>query len=156
MMHFDIPGRERLSIHHLVLDFNGTIAFDGVLIPGVEERLRELSGMLTIHIITADTNKSVANQCRNIPASIHIIENNNQSSQKTDFVSSLTPNGTVCIGNGRNDEGMLSIAELAIGVIGQEGFATVSALKSDVLIMNINDGLDLLLHPHRLTATLRN
>lgn len=36
MLNLNIPGRERLEINHLVLEFNGTIAMDGELISGVE------------------------------------------------------------------------------------------------------------------------
>ncbi|HBI27990.1 MAG TPA: ATPase P, partial [Peptococcaceae bacterium] len=39
MIVIDIPGRGELNLQHLVLDYNGTIAFDGSLIKGVEEEL---------------------------------------------------------------------------------------------------------------------
>jgi len=63
MLNLNIPGREQLEIKHLVLDFNGTIAVDGVLESGVEDRIHLLSKQLEIHVTTADTNGSVANQC---------------------------------------------------------------------------------------------
>ena len=37
MIQIEIPGRDLITIEHLVLDYNGTIAEDGHLIPGVAE-----------------------------------------------------------------------------------------------------------------------
>ena len=35
MIEIDVPGYGRLSLSHLVLDYNGTLAVDGELLPGV-------------------------------------------------------------------------------------------------------------------------
>jgi len=37
MLDVDIPGFARLQLKHLVLDFNGTLAVDGILPSGVKE-----------------------------------------------------------------------------------------------------------------------
>jgi len=58
MITVDIPGSEKLELNNLVLDYNGTIAADGELIAGVEERLHGLAKELTIYIVTADTHGS--------------------------------------------------------------------------------------------------
>ena len=42
MIEINIPGRDILRIEHLVLDYNGTIAVDGALIEGIQERLQRL------------------------------------------------------------------------------------------------------------------
>ena len=42
MIKIEIPGREAIVVEHLVLDYNGTIAEDGDLIKGVEDRLTAL------------------------------------------------------------------------------------------------------------------
>jgi soluble P-type ATPase len=51
----EIPGVWALRLRCLVLDFNGTIACDGLLLPGVRARLRRLSESLDVHVLTADT-----------------------------------------------------------------------------------------------------
>ncbi|HTT08506.1 MAG TPA: hypothetical protein VMH34_06930 [Gammaproteobacteria bacterium] len=51
----DIPGRGKLFLRHLVLDFNGTLARDGRLMRGVTGRLRRLRRILAIEVLTADT-----------------------------------------------------------------------------------------------------
>lgn len=153
MLNLNIPGRERLEINHLVLDFNGTIAMDGELISGVEDRIHLLSKQLEIHVITADTNGSVLNQCKELPVSVQILRSGDHADEKGEFVRSLA--GTVCVGNGANDAAMFEEALVAIAVIGNEGCATSTLLKSDIIVHNINEALDLLLKPNRIIATLR-
>ena len=55
MLEIDIPGDKTLCLSFIVLDYNGTIACDGRLLPGVRQRLEELSKSVSIHILTADT-----------------------------------------------------------------------------------------------------
>ena len=38
MIIIEIPGREPLRIDHVVLDYNGTVAVDGLLLKGAGER----------------------------------------------------------------------------------------------------------------------
>ena len=42
MIVIEIPGREPLKINHVVLDYNGTAAVDGMLLKGVKERIARL------------------------------------------------------------------------------------------------------------------
>lgn len=41
MLIIEIPGRELLTLSHLVLDYNGTIAEDGEIIEGIRPRPSE-------------------------------------------------------------------------------------------------------------------
>lgn len=156
MLTYSIPGRERLEIQHLVLDFNGTIAEDGKLIPGVKERLMQLSKEVSIHVITADTNGSVHKECTSLPLEVQVIGKEDQLGEKERFVIKLGAHSVVSIGNGVNDGQMFEASSLAIAIIGKEGCAASSLLKSDLIVKTIEDGLDLLLKPNRLTATLRS
>ncbi len=38
MIRIDVPGREIIEIEHVVLDYNGTIAFDGQIIEGAAHK----------------------------------------------------------------------------------------------------------------------
>ena len=38
MLNIEIPGREPLALCHLVLDYNGTIAVDGKLLPELDRK----------------------------------------------------------------------------------------------------------------------
>ena len=55
MLEIDIPGFGRVRLKHLVSDFTGTLSVDGKLLPRVKEYLNNISGSLTIHILTSDT-----------------------------------------------------------------------------------------------------
>jgi soluble P-type ATPase len=89
MLEIKIPGYADLFIEHLVLDYNGTIAIDGIPLPGVLEILSELSRSLNIHVITADTHGSVQDQLQLENISVHILEEGNQCEQKKVFVTQL-------------------------------------------------------------------
>lgn len=154
-MKINIPGFGQLEIQSLVLDYNGTIATDGKLISGVKERLVGISESINIFVLTADTNRTVQRECRDLPLSVEIIGQHLQADEKARFIENLQGN-TVVIGNGRNDEKMFLKATIAIAVIGEEGCYTKTLYNSDIVVKSINDALDLLLKNERLVPTLRN
>jgi soluble P-type ATPase len=156
MLEIEIPGYGALRLSDLILDYNGTIAVDGKIIDGVKERLEVLSRSLGIHILTADTFGSVRNELSGIACQLSIIPLENQVQAKVDYVRRLGCEGAVCIGNGRNDTLMLKEAALGIAVIQAEGACAEAILAANVVTISVLDALDLLLHPLRLTATLRN
>jgi len=155
MVRCDIPEKETLAIENLILDFNGTLAVDGILIPGVAERLRDLSSRVTIHVITADTNGTARAQLADLPCRVEIIGTRAQDQAKLAYAKNLGLANVAAIGNGRNDALLLKNAALGIAVIQAEGAATEALSAARIICTGINDALDLLLRPPRLTATLR-
>lgn len=156
MIEVDIPGFKSLELEHLVLDFNGTLACDGTLLPGVAERLNHLASMLTIHVITADTFGKVTAQLNGVRCRISILSGGGEDKEKLSYVTQLGLERTVTIGNGKNDRLMLEASALGIVVLLQEGAATQSVLASDIICKEILSALDLLTYPLRLKATLRS
>jgi soluble P-type ATPase len=156
MIEIAIPGYGELRLRHLVLDYNGTLACDGRLVPGVTDHLMDLSESLGIHVLTADTFGKAASVFINLPCQLETLPLENQECGKLQYVRGLGSSQTVCIGNGRNDRLMLKEAALGIAVILQEGAATEAVLAADVVCTNIVSALDLLTHPLRLVATLRS
>ena len=156
MLEMTIPGYKTLLLSYLVLDYNGTVACDGRLIPGVRERLEVLAKRVSIHILTADTFGSVQKETVGIPCEVVVIGKENQTQAKADYVRQLGLQKTVSVGNGRNDALMLKETVLGIAVIQEEGGAVETLLAADIVTRSILDALDLLLHPLRLTATLRS
>ncbi|WP_339060350.1 haloacid dehalogenase [Tepidibacillus marianensis] len=155
MISYKIPGKGIVEIEHLVLDFNGTIAEDGILIDGVKDRLLNLVRDLHIYVVTADTNGSADQECQGLPVTVHVIGKEDQLGEKKRFIQSLNSKGVVSIGNGVNDEWMFEESTLAIAVLGKEGCATSTLLKCDIVVSSIRNALDLLLKEKRLIATLR-
>ncbi len=74
---------------------------------------------------------------------------------KSDFLKTLTPENTVVIGNGNNDELILREAALGIAILGDDGMSALTVKNADIIVKNISDALDLFLKPKRLIATLR-
>ncbi|ATW28155.1 HAD family hydrolase [Candidatus Formimonas warabiya] len=156
MIKIKIPAGQELTLEHLVLDYNGTLAVDGHLKPHVREKLNFLAQDLTIHIITADTFGICAAECEGIPCTLQLLDNSCPGGpQKENFIQTLGPSKVVAVGNGANDRQMLASAALGIAVLGDEGTCAKCLIDADVMVRNILDALDLLIHPKRLVATLR-
>jgi soluble P-type ATPase len=155
MIEIAIPGGENLRLEHLVLDYNGTIALDGELVPGVAGKMRELAEVLQIHVLTADTHGTVRRKIDGLPCILRIIGEDDQDRRKQEYVAAVGARMVAAIGNGSIDALMLRTAALGICLVQREG-ASVRALRAaDVVCTNIIDALELFQHPARLAATLR-
>jgi len=155
MIRINIPNREPMFAENLVLDYNGTLAIDGQQINGVIKLLGKLSEHLSVHVITADTFGTVKETFANTNINVKIIDGKEQGRQKADFVASLNPQSVVAIGNGANDAQMLKLATLGIAVVQAEGASVQALMNADIICTSIIDGLNLLLNPKRIAATLR-
>lgn len=155
MITLDIPDFGRRELHHLVLDYNGTLALDGRVQPGVFSRLSRLREHLTVHILTADTFGTVRSTFGHTEYVIHILAGGNEREAKAQYIRTLGAMACACLGNGRNDTDMLTEAGLSMAVLQPEGVAREALICAHVLVPGIESGLDLLLHPFRLRATLR-
>ncbi len=156
MIEIPIPGYRTLRLAHLILDYNGTLACDGGLLPGVTGRLSKLAEKLYIHVVTADTFGDAAAVFKDVACTLHILPPENQDNAKLAYAEALGLDSAVCIGNGRNDRLMIAAAALGVAVVQQEGAAPGALTAADAVCPDINAALDLLLHPLRLTATLRS
>lgn len=147
-----VPGRPRFELDHLLLDFTGTLSLDGALLPGVAERLVALAGELRVTVLTADTFGTARQALAALPVELRLIAT---GADKLAFLETLGADRVAAVGNGCNDVAMVSRAALGIAVIGPEGTAGELVRVTDVVATDICAALDLLLHPLRLTATLR-
>ena len=154
MLNIQIPGRELLTLNHLVLDYNGTIAEDGNIIEGIRPRLAELSKELSIYVITADTHGTAAKKCEGLPLQVLTFPTTEVGKIKAEEAAKME-GGVITIGNGFNDILMSDAADLSICVIGKEGCCGALLAHTDVVVTSIEDALDLLLKTGRLRATLR-
>jgi soluble P-type ATPase len=156
MIAIDIPGFRELRLQHLVLDYNGTLGNDGVLLPGVADAIETLAVNLRVHVVTADTFGLAAAQLAGLPVELVVVPVASQPERKLEFVRRLDADLVVAIGNGRNDRKMLEVAALAIALVQKEGGAAETLAAADVVSTNILDAFGLLRHPRRLVATLRS
>lgn len=148
----ELPDELPMTLTHLVLDFTGTLSFDGKLLPRVKESLEALSKQVDIIILTADTFGTAKSSLEGLSVEVLLVKN---GKEKAEFVRNIGGEKVIAIGNGQNDIEMLRSAALAIVVIGPEGCAAGLISVSDILVSDICRALDLLEHPLRIKATLR-
>ena len=154
MLRYEIPGRESLEISTLLLDYNGTIARDGILIPELIGRIKELQKDLKVLVLTADTYGNVRSQCEPHGIEVRTFPSAGAGEFKEQIARSFGP-GVCSLGNGYNDCGLLEASDLAIAVLDDEGIYAGLIAHADILVKSPMDGLDLLLKKDRLRATLR-
>ncbi len=156
MIALTIPGFGALELRHLVVDYNGTLAVDGKLIPGVRDALAALAERLEVHVITADTFGLAGIELAGLPVNLTIISEAQQAEAKLAHIEHLGPAAVFAIGNGRNDRKMLESAAVGVALVQAEGAAAETVAAADVVAASVLDALDLLRHPKRLIATLRS
>ena len=154
-MKIDIPGYKELNVDTLLLDYNGTIATDGIIPESVKTRLKELANEFEIYVLTADTHGTARKQCEDIPVTVHTFPVGNAADYKEEIINKIGGEYCVCLGNGRNDIKMFHQAALSIAIMDTEGMCSKLLLESDICVTSIEKGLDLLLNPKRIIADLR-
>ena len=156
MISVSVPGWGDLDIEYLVVDYNGTCAFDGKIKENVKEMLEKVSRYIKVFIITSDTYGNIDTEGNTIGFSIIKVGKEGSGAEKAKIIKELGPEKIVAIGNGSNDVLMLKEAALGIGVIGEEGCSKEILKEADFIVKNITDALSALLHPERIVATLRD
>lgn len=154
-MKVEIPGYGQLELEHFVTDFSGTLSEDGGVLPGVREKLNELSSKLKIHVLTSDTFGRAEKELEGVNCILQVLKGEGHAFQKEKYVQDLGPDTVVALGNGNNDVNMLRVAKLGIAVCLKEGCSVESLTASKIFVMSPIDAIDLFLYPKRLIATLR-
>lgn len=154
-MIIDIPGYKVLDVDTLLLDYNGTIAVDGIIPESVKNRICRLANDFKILVLTADTHGTARKQCEGLPLEVCTFPVGNAADYKEEILNQYGGEHCVCMGNGRNDIKMFKSAALSIAIMGIEGMCGALLKESDICVTSIEDGLDLLLNPKRIIADLR-
>lgn len=155
MLSIQLPGQPSLDLHHLVLDFNGTLALRGMVVDGVVARCAQLGRHLQLHCVTGDTYGTARSALAGIDLALHVLPPTGQSLAKRDYVAKLGA-GVCALGNGWNDRLMLAEAELGLAVMMSEGCAGATLCAARGVFSNVLDALDALLYPERMIALLRD
>lgn len=155
-MEIEIYGTGIITLKHLILDYNGTLAVDGVLKKGVAKAIEGLSKDFIIHVVTGDTFSSAKEQLKDLDVKIVIAPLIDQASFKLDYAKSVGLSTIVAIGNGKNDSLLLKYSRIGICVMQEEGACVETIQNSDIVIKDILSAFELLTHPKRLIATLRS
>lgn len=150
-----IPDRDELRIKHVVFDFNGTLATDGVINTETVQMIGLLKNHVHVHVITSDTYGTAREACRDLGIDVATLSGGKAAEKKAAFVQNCGAENTCCIGNGVNDTKMFEVCALAIMVIGAEGGSVKALQAADIVVTKIEDAIDLLLKPQRIVAALR-
>lgn len=150
-----VPYYKILILRHVVLDYNGTLAEDGVLKDEARSRLEALAERYSVHVITSDTFGSVKKELAGFDVSVVVLQSDDHTAEKASYIDTLGRVHCAAVGNGNNDAEMLKQAELGIALIGDEGCSTRTLLSSDIVCSGIKEAMELLLKDKRLIATLR-
>lgn len=156
MLHYRIPGRGKFDIENIVLDYNGTIAVDGLILDGVKELISKLKKHANIYILTADTYGTVREACKDLDIEVITFPNENAGENKKKIVKELNGQKTICVGNGYNDILMFEESILSIAVIEGEGASGKLLSNADIVTRSIVDALNIILNENKVAATLRN
>jgi soluble P-type ATPase len=156
MIEISVPGYGELSLAHVVLDYNGTLAKDGQLPGDIRILLHKVAECIELHIVTADTFGEAKLGVDGIPCKLSILTDTDQALAKQKYLQNIGSSRVVAIGNGRNDRLMVKEAALGIVVVGGEGSSVETLFACDVICKSAQDALELLLNPKRLIATLRS
>ena len=88
-MKVEIPGYKELNLEYLVLDYNGTIAVDGMIPQSVKERLEILAKEFQIYVVTADTHGNARKSCEGLPVEIYTFPSSDAAGSKKKIVEEL-------------------------------------------------------------------
>ncbi len=102
-MRYEIPGYKTLTIENVVMDFNGTIAVDGVIKEAVKQRIIRLAEYYRVYVLTSDTQGTAARELADLPVTLEVCNTDHAGECKRRFVKGLGGNICACIGNGNND-----------------------------------------------------
>ena len=147
-----VPGGPTFKLEHLLLDVNCTLSDRGVLYEGVAPRVSQLSSLVEVQLVTADTFGTATRIAKVLGVGSRRVSN---GAEKRELVEHLGRDRCAVIGNGANDMLALHAAALGIAVMGREGLSVLALRSADVACASITDALDLLLDVDALIATLR-
>ena len=95
MIRLEIPQRGLIELHHAVFDINGTLAVDGIPIPGVVSLLKALAEHLSLHALTAGTHGNLTELEQALGLPLHIITSAGFQPNEEEGVSRLQEHGVV-------------------------------------------------------------
>jgi len=148
------PGQEPLAIEFILIDFEGTLAFDRRVHPKARDKLNLLSKRSKIYILAKGEQEAIGEILKKVKAEVIYLTEGEASQRKLDLLRQVGATRAVAIGNGVDDAAMIEEAGLGICIIGKEGTSAEATKKADVVFTDILHALDFLLKPLRHKATL--
>ena len=73
-IYVEVPGSEPLALTQLLLDFNGTLSVDGVLLPGVSDTPGGAWAEVAHHCFNSRHLRGAAKQLEGLPVQLHLMK----------------------------------------------------------------------------------
>ena len=147
-----IPGVRTFNIKNIFIDYNGTIATDGVLHKGLLKQLDLLALEFNVFILTGDTFGTVKNTFEHTSIEVIIAHT---AYDKLMEVKKRHPEDSVAIGNGSIDHKMFDAAGISFCVIGREGASYKAIAHADIVVTDFEHVLEMIKQPKKIIATLK-
>ena len=152
-MKYNPAGVEEIELTNIILDLNGTLAVNGIIVDGVKERIQKLKQLgYEVYLFTGDQRGNAAAQAAKLGIKV---KKAISSDEKEKLTKELETEKTVSIGNARIDIGAFKPCALRIGTLQGEGIHTEILEHIDLLVPSVNNALDLLIDPNIFNATMR-
>jgi soluble P-type ATPase len=153
---YNIPNGKSLEIRNILFDINGTIQFDGNISREISQKIMELKEFFNIILVSADTRGNLKELAELLKVRYEKLDQNRpEHKQKGEIIEKYNKDHTIAVGNGKNDELMLSKAILGIVVIGSEGASVKAINAADIVVNNPIDAINIILDEKKVIATLR-
>lgn len=152
-MIYAIPQVWEIDITTIVLDLNGTLAVQWVVVDGVEDRINKLKTLgFSIILFTGDQRGNASLLCKELGIECSYASSHEE---KEKLFLELDVDHTAAIGNARIDNGTFRHAKLSIATLQAEGIHTGILPYIDIIVPSILDALDLFIDWDSLKATMR-
>lgn len=152
-MKYNPIGVGEIELINIILDLNGTIAVNGIIVDGVKDRLNKLKELgYKIYLFTGDQRGNASKLADELGIEI---QKASTSEEKESLTRKIDAQKSVAIGNARIDIGTFKPCRLRIGTLQAEGIHTEILSYIDILVPSINNALDLLINPDIFNATMR-
>jgi soluble P-type ATPase len=152
-MKYQVTGVGEIEINTIVLDLNGTLAVNGIIPAGVEEKLNKLKELgFEIILFTGNQRGDAQVQCDRLGIDFKQAKT---SEEKEALFLEYDVETTAAIGNARIDLGKFKHAKVSVATLQAEGIHTGILSEVDVIVPTINDALQFFIDADVFGATMR-
>lgn len=152
-MIIEIPRGETIEINTIVLDLNGTLSVNGVVLNETKALIEKLKKLkYRIVLISGDIRGNAKQISEELKIELFL---GTTSIDKAKQMKQFNKETTASIGNARIDIGTFENSKLSISTLQSEGIHTGILKYVDIVVPSIEDALKLFINTKSLAGTLR-
>ena len=152
-MIIEIPRGETIEINTIVLDLNGTLSVNGIVLNETKALIEKLKKLrYRIVLISGDIRGNAKQISEELKIELFL---GTTSIDKAKQMKQFNKENTASIGNARIDIGTFENSKLSIATLQSEGIHTGILKYVDIVVPSIEDALKLFINTKSLAGTLR-